>query len=224
MSIDERPQLLQRGVGESCTCGIAISGDQSRDGRPSRRVVHQHDPLPAGARSPEHVAHFEPHAVARARGLGDEDSALRHPLDVASKPLALGELRLGVVDIVGQEMRRENVMTMMLKAFADGTPGQHAAGRDGGLRQRTSLVRSFWTGCVPMSPTTGRYGAGASSCCVWRSVVSPAQTENDRARSHAPSPNCDQHATSGRSDARLHRPALVIRRGGSRVPFVQRAR
>ena len=126
MSIDESPQLLQRGVGEWCTCSVAISGDQSRDGRPSRRIVHQHDPLPAGARSPEHVAHFEPHAVARARGLGNEDIAPRQPLDVASKHLGLGELRLGVLDIVGQEMRREDVMTMMLKAFADGTPGQHA--------------------------------------------------------------------------------------------------
>src|SRR5262249_46518830 len=82
-------------------------------------IVEQHDALAGGLRASEHVADLESDAVARSGRLGDDRVAPIQPVEIAPEDVVFGQPRLGGLDVVAQQMRRENVVPQSLQAFAD---------------------------------------------------------------------------------------------------------
>jgi hypothetical protein len=55
------------------------------------RAVDQPHPLPGLARAANQIAHFEAHPITGPGGLGDQDVALREPVDIAPTDLLFGQ-------------------------------------------------------------------------------------------------------------------------------------
>jgi dUTP pyrophosphatase len=101
---------------------VGVADEQARQLPPARGVVQEEYALVGLCRPAQHVADLEADAVARARGLGDQQFARVEPLDVSLVHAPLGQRRLRAVDVVGEEMGGLDLVAVLLE------PGAHRAG------------------------------------------------------------------------------------------------
>ena len=90
------------------------------------RVIQRDDPLPRRRGASEHVSDLESNAVTGAGGFGHEDLAPRQPVDVPAEDLFLAQPGFRRFDVIGEQVRGQHVMPVLLQPFADNATRAHA--------------------------------------------------------------------------------------------------
>jgi len=102
---------------------VHVTDEQARHVFGTCAIVEEDDLLSRAIGPRQHVTHFESDAEAGSRRFRDERVARRQPIEVAPEHGFLGELRLRSVHVVLEQVRGDDLVTVMSEPFADRATG-----------------------------------------------------------------------------------------------------